>query len=563
MGSARHRSAWWVTPRIAVVLFFLFSFAAEAQLSRTVVPLYWQTTPAQTFVDARCPFYILPPEIEGETVSCGYLVIPENRDNPESRKIQLAVMRIESHDPTSREPPIVYLEGGPGGAAIPDYAYFYRHAFRDTHDIILVDQRGTGFSRPSLNCPEFDQRNGRDPLRGCVQRLRADDIDLSAYHSRASAADVAALIDVLELESVHLYGTSYGSRLALTIMRDYPQHLRSVILEAVYPPNVNLYDQQAQAAYRAFERLFATCANDFLCASTYPDLREVFYATIPALNDEPLDVYYEKYQARYRVNGTHFVDELFLLLYSDAWVQYVPALIYAAHERDAAQYGSIEPPPRTIPAPPPEFYPALNAAIAQVAGMPPGRDVDAFVAMLSLQELEETTRIVLGDIDANAEGVYYSVACSEEVPFNSLAGYEAQSQGVPTPLTSALATGIQLQFVACDAWDVQAASEIENQAVTSDLPVLLLSGEYDPITPPGWGEIAARTLPNGQHLIFPGMGHGVIENHPCPTQIAQGFLQNPTATLQTDCIRQMRTRFVLRSSVRAGSQKNPDDLSSP
>ena len=176
----------------------------------------------------------------------------------------------------------------------------------DVCDLVFFDQRGTGYSEPSLACPEFidltldildddlslAQGNQRqlEALAACGDRLLQEGIDLTAYNSAENAADVADLRLVLGYEEWNLYGVSYGTRLAQTIVRDHPEGIRSIILDSAYPLAANIQLETAVNADRAFALFFAGCAADPACAVAYPDLEQVFAELVVQLNESPLVV---------------------------------------------------------------------------------------------------------------------------------------------------------------------------------------------------------------------------------------------------------------------------------
>ena len=216
----------------------------------------------------------------------------------------------------------------------------------DHRDFIFFDQRGTGYSLPRLDCPE---RNALTPtlLSGtlsddqqfqtivdafhqCRDRLKAQGIDLSAYNSAASAADLNDLRLALGYEQLNLYGNSYGTRLALTVMRDYPGAVRSVVLNSTYPLEVNLYTALAPNAERAFNVLFDDCAADPACNISYPNLRAVFYNLVKQLNASPATVPLSVNGNNYQVSltGDLLIDVLFGGLYNPVVTAGMPKMIY-------------------------------------------------------------------------------------------------------------------------------------------------------------------------------------------------------------------------------------------
>ena len=181
-----------------------------------------------------CPFDIP----DGYDMECGYLTVPENRSDPNSATIDLAVAIVRVDNPASD--PIIYLAGGPGSSAIDEFVSAPEswdiNQFLYGSDLILLDQRGTGYSYPTLNCWEMEQAaensiSDYDAAVACHDRLVSDGIDLTAYNSAESAADVEDLRIALGYDTWNLFGISYGTRLALEVMRDYPDGIRSVIID--------------------------------------------------------------------------------------------------------------------------------------------------------------------------------------------------------------------------------------------------------------------------------------------------------------------------------------------
>lgn len=542
------------------------------------------------FIEAPCPFLIWEPEVEGETIICGTVQVPESRRGLSDNVVTLKVVILKT---TAADPiaPIIYLEGGPGGSAITGVHDWLNSTLRQYADVILFDQRGTGHSTPSLNCPEFEDDSlpaSADPEDLCRQRLIREGVTLSAYTSAESAADVDALIRALGLPAVTLYGVSYGTRLALTTIRDYPERIRSVILDSVYPPNVNGYEEQALNGARAFEVLFRDCAASRACNEAYPNLRQTFLQMIDDLNRRPM-----RGDDREEITGDDVVNDLFGLMYSTTALPYLPIIITAAANRDydaytlyssyrsddwavqleqmtdeefdqyAATFFSfvsvevyleyisaldddellalLEVLYTTEPERPAAEQEALDRRLMELLSAATMSDLSAILRPLDEDEYDALIAEAYGWIDDDSEGIFNSVECHEEIPFNSLRVAERLASDLPRSLANALLYDVERQFASCNIWGVEAASGLENEPVMSDLPVLVLSGEYDPITPPAWGQAAADYLPNSTHFVFPGMGHGLIDvvGKPCPTSIAVQFLLDPFSTLDGSCAAQM------------------------
>jgi pimeloyl-ACP methyl ester carboxylesterase len=522
-----------------------------------LVPLKAQSLPS--YETDACPYFILSEaETEGETIECGWLNVPEDHTNAASDiSITLLVTIIHSTSSDPQPDPVIYLEGGPGGSATSAYASFFNSGLRAERDIILIEQRGTGFSVPSLNCWEttWETESAEDPMKQCLDRLEADGVNVAMYTSAQNAADVAALIEALGYDEVNLWGISYGTRLALTVMRDHPEHIRSVIIDSVYPPQAAGWDENGSNGALAFQTLFKGCAADAACNAAYPDLEQTFYDAVVALDADPLPLLDEYDTDIGDLTGAGLIDDVFLNLYSTDVIPYLPARIDAAARRDAYGY----------------YHIGYDVGVPEMDELEEGWDITtlsdedylhAWTQYLGFATPEETQdylnglddeayeaeQIAFEDfaydsegvlMDDTAEGMFNSVECYEEIPFNSLDKAEALLQPYNAVLHDGLLSDFQEQVASCVIWGVPPATAFETQAVVSEIPTLVLSGEYDPITPSSWGKQAADALPNSYHFIFPGMGHGVVDSAPCPTRMAQAFLAAPTAKPDAACIAEM------------------------
>jgi pimeloyl-ACP methyl ester carboxylesterase len=291
----------------------------------------------------------------GFSPECGYLVVPENRKRPDSPLIRLHVAIFRNRSGSPVPDPVVHLAGGPGSSSLDVASYLFSRgldAILEQRDFILFDQRGTGYSQPRLDCPERTQLTAAllggslspeqtqeailDAFRRCRERLTAEGIDPSVYNSAASAADLNDLRIALGYEKLNLYAVSYGTRLALTLMRDYPDAIRSAVLDSVYPLQVNLYTALAPNADRAFNVFFDRCAADASCNSSYPDLRLVFYGLVDELNTHPVTVplLVGGAEQNIRLDGGLLIDVLFVGLYNPAVTASMPQMIFDIRQGD-------------------------------------------------------------------------------------------------------------------------------------------------------------------------------------------------------------------------------------
>jgi pimeloyl-ACP methyl ester carboxylesterase len=441
---------------------------------------------------------------------CGDLIVPEDRADPESDAVRLAVA-VSPADREDAEPdPLIYLSGGPGGFHLI-YLDFWADHFRRANvnrDIIFLDQRGVGFSDPQLDCPEVldavaetigaglpllkKSRAYADALIACHDRFIAEGIDLAAYTSADNAADIADLIRTLGYERANLFGISYGTRLALTVLRDYPDLVRSLVLDSTVPPQAPFFANIIPNALHTMTRLFDQCAAESACASAFPNLEARFYSLVSKLREQPIVV-----DAESPVTG----DTMQLVIDDEALFM---ALFYATYSDTNLPY--------------------IPATVDQLAR----GELSRYLVSLVLNERYQWTTL--------SEAMFYSVRCSEEMPFANAADVIASTQAHPE-----FADYMFYNYVypVCDAWTIDPPNPVETQPVTGDAPVLVLAGEFDPITPPESGKLAADSLENGYFFEFPGLSHGVTVQDDCPLNMALDFIRDPSEAPDAGCIERL------------------------
>ena len=449
-------------------------------------------------------------------IVCGDLLVPENRAVEGSPVIRLHVALLKSSAEAPEPDPLIYLSGGPGSFALEwlQWEIGEYQEILERRDVIFFDQRGIDYSEPSLDCPEVSQAQERIladgapigewlPIRveahlACLNRLREQGIDLSTYNSSASAADVNDLRQALGYEQVNLLGLSYGTRLALTVMRDYPEAVRSVILDSPVPLQINLLASQGPSAQAALDLVFEGCAADTACAAAYPDLPGALGAVLDRLDQEPLELYVShlitRQMSQVLVNGDQFMAGLFFSLYDPDEIYHLPQLIYESYQES----------PR---------YRNLLAALMQVP---------------------------LIQAEYSSEGNRYSVLCREEIPFLSQEQALASYADMQPRLRAFLEQDARVEFAICDGAGISLAPSLENEAVVSEIPTLVLTGEFDPVTPPALGDLVVETLANGVNVSFPFSSHGVFSERGCARQVAAAFLDDPAEELDLSCIDALR-----------------------
>ena len=455
-------------------------------------------------------------------IDCGYLVVPEDRSQPEGPQIKLAVAIIHSSNSSPAPDPVVFLYGGPGDLimeAAPALSHYFTRILVN-RDLIVLDQRGVGYSSPALECPEVESQALLDAAQNlspaeeqghrfqayqaCHDRLVQEDINLSAYSSAASAADVNDLRVALGYTDWNLYGYSYGARLALTVMRDFPEGVRSVVLDSVYPPQASLDTEAAANAERALNLLFERCAADAWCNADYPDLKTVFYATAEQLDTNPISFDQVSQMThetvKVLINGDRLIKLIIHLL---SWDQFLPSI--------------------------PKWIYEFNNGTAQSDDM-----LTAYMYFFTFPN------------EISSEGVRLSVQCGEETSFSSAQAIEAANAAVEPRLAEAVNQG--WYFAMCPAWNVEPADPIENKPVVSNIPTLLLTGDNDPGTSPAWVKSTAGKLNNSYSFEFPWASHWLIygdtSTASCAQSMMSAFIADPVSTPDSTCINLLRVIFV-------------------
>lgn len=520
-------------------------------------------------------------------ITCGRLRLPENRSASDGGgQVDLFIVRIPALNDTNNAP-FINLEGGPGGASTPNAAAWLESAIHADYEIILFDQRGTGFSTPSLNCHEGDEAAGAETVKllsACRQRLVAEGIDLNAYNSRENAADLHDLMVALDIEAANIYGTSYGTRLALTLLRDNPSRVRSVVIDAVFPPHVQGIDDQPYYGSIAFDRLFNDCAASPDCSQAYPDLRQSFYTAVETLNEAPAEIMDMQSGEFVEADGDSLIKWLFSMLYDTSVVPALPAILDAygrgeydfappqpdmaedVHlDADASYAESIEPDEFDYSAMRMLGYETFDELLAHYASLSEAefnalidevieyQQLELLFEPLGVQTVEEAMQrleemdpaeadaimiTVTGEIDSDSEGMFNSVECYEEVHFNSEEAIRAHSPNLPDVLRGVMIAEALSRLRDCEIWNVEISDAIENEPVRSDVPTLIFSGAYDPITPPDWGDQAGKYLSSSWHYVFPSVGHGALDNNDCATWIALQFLAEPAQQPDAVCLQE-------------------------
>jgi pimeloyl-ACP methyl ester carboxylesterase len=423
----------------------------------------------------------------GRQALCGTLEVWEDRVAKQGRKVPLKVVVVPALASSPQPDPLVLLAGGPGqGAAkLAGQVMPLLERIQRQRDLVFVDQRGTGDSNP-LDCEtvppdaplsqQFDDTFPEQALRDCLKGYAAD---VRLYTTPIAMDDLDEVREALGYAKVNLWGVSYGTRAALVYLRQHSEHVRSVILDGVAPMSLLLPLYTARDSQRSLDLLFTSCEQDAVCTKRFPELRSRFQAFLERLGREPL-----KTRVDHPLTGVpeelvltraSFAAGLRGLLYLPESAAMVPLVIDRAVEGD------------------------LRPFVAIHASMGGGTD------------------------DNLAQGLFLSVVCTEDAPLISDEALVREGQG-----TWLGERALRDMLRPCAFWPRGRVPDGYREPVKSDVPVLLLSGELDPVTPPAWAQDAQKTLSHSKHLVLPGVGHG---------------------TSSIGCARALMADFVARGSV--------------
>lgn len=440
----------------------------------------------------------------------GYLEVPENRTVLNGKTLKIPVYIFKSRNPDPQPDPIIYTVGGPGATTMPSAQYMNYYRYLDDRDFILVEQRGTRYAQPNLDCPEWSKavyesnQPGFDETKTdeifnkaaqkCKARLEAKGIDLNGYNTNEIAADINDLIKVLDIDSYNLLTISYSTKIAQVLLRDYPDKIRSVVMDSPLPLEVNYEEESVVNVLEAVSKLLEDCAAQESCQTAFPNLKERFYKFLIDLNQNPLELTI--------ANPKTGEPEMFKLTGKDLITVFT------------------------------------NASTGDVSDIP--------FEILKLLEgnldtvKEQLSYLFEGPGSGDGMGMRLSVWCSEEYPFVDQSLVESETYGHPEVY------GLSPAFIppgVCNTWGVKPKPEVENQPVKSTVPVLFINGEYDNETPPKWAKMMANNIPNSYHLIFKGWKHTPTTNwgNPCAMIAANDFFNYPNRPPDPDCLDEIST----------------------
>jgi len=433
----------------------------------------------------------------GIKARCGRFPRPEDPSNPDSPVLELRVAIVPALSLEPGSDPFVPIAGGPGQSTIEFYASLFA-AFEDvrrTRDIVLLDQRGTGESAPLRCAVDEDIIEGRYSREQTIEEttkcLDALPHDPRFFTTSVAVQDLEALREALGYTQFNVYGISYGSRVAQHFLRQYPESTRTMIIDGVAAPQIALGPGVAIEAQNALDAIFDRCAEDVACNERFPDTRNEFDVLRGALAEAPVTFSMPNpvtgRSEEVRFGDTEMSGALRLLSYHPNTTALIPLLI------EEAINGNFQP---------------LAAQFRMVS--------DSMADAINI-------------------GMHNSVICTEDAPY--FEGENVSRDDLEATYIGPLQVDA-LQAM-CSVWPQGVMDDGFKEPVASDLPVLLLSGQDDPITPPAYADLAAVDLGNALHLTGKRQGHGMAPRG-CTPRIIGDFVEAASIEgLDVDCLERL------------------------
>ena len=434
------------------------------------------------------------PAYPGIKARCGNMLRPQDPEDPASPDITIRVAVVPALNLNPATDPVVPLAGGPGQGVVQFYSA-YAAAFepaRRNRDILLVDQRGTGESS-RMDCPiddeilegEYSVEETVAFTKTCLDQLPHDPV---YFTTSIAVTDLEAVREALGYAALNLYGVSYGTRVAQHFARRYPESTRTIVIDGVVPPQKSLGPEIATESLKAIDNILARCAADVACNERFPGIEQSFADLVEQLRDETLIV-----------DVPHPNTGRPVMLDFGA-VEFAAAVRLLAYR------------PNTIALLPLMIHEASNGNLVPLAS--------------------QYQMTVLSLADTLSLGMHNAVMCNEDIPFYDDAtidyeGLEASYMGT-----------FQLEALEaiCSIWPEGPVDAEFKAPLATDIPVLLLSGDADPITPPGYAELAMVDLTNARHLIGRQQGHGQIAVG-CTGRLVADFIDTADLDIMdTECL---------------------------
>ncbi len=501
------RRIWWLVIAVAGIagLYGLTRYYLAADTGFKPQPVLangarFETTPCWFKVPATQPVY------------CGWLhTSPVAANTASVFQLPVVVLPYQGED---RQPdPMIYLAGGPGSSLWLDkntlenyWLDWFKQKAPLKRDLVLFDQRGSGLSKPAMHCdgyrnwsisvlsnpgtPEENAQRYYEVTRQCQQQLYQQHLPVDELGTTHSAQDVHDLLDALGYPQANLWGISYGTRLAFEIQSLYPERVRSMVLDSVYPPGEHLFREWPKLLNDSLERLFGYCANSHQCVLENGDIRAHYYELMKRLRQQPMIIPVDNLNLG-NLRELRLNDEILLAILFDAQ--------YVSH--------SLE---------------VLPGLLRHLQENQPEK-VRGYIGSYLKRQLD----------DAFHDPIFWKVECHDNPPI-VLSSMQASLKALPQ-----LSYYIPLKYDVCEIWNKHKQPHLLSMAKQPiQTPALILAGEDDPITPVQWAaRTAEETFAEGKSYLFrfAGIAHGVLDSKPCTQELFVRFVQKPNERPRADC----------------------------
>lgn len=452
-----------------------------------------------------------PESVEGQTLleecapgegpddaRCGTIQVFEDRDRAAGRTIDLNVVVYPARSRDAQPDPVFVLAGGPGQAAAQLSEMLARMLgdVRVDRDLVFVDQRGTGESN-GLPCEEDSddlQLIGDTDhfVKTILDCLEGYDADLGFYTTPVAMDDLNEVREKLGYGAINLWGGSYGTRAALVYLRRHGDTVRSAVLDGAVPLAMKLPASFALDGQRAMDLVFDACEAEDPCHRRFPELRIRFAELLERLDRGAIDAELRHPRTgedqRVKVGRALVTGMLRTALYESGTASMVPLIIDQAHRGD---------------------FRGLFALALATESVP-----------------KEATMYF---------GMHFAVMCAEDLPWINTE--ETRQEGAGTFLGGSY---VEIWERICGGREWGIVGEDYRDPVRSAVPTLVLSGELDPVTPPRWGETTLESLPNGRHIVVPGLAHGTSSMGCVPGLIDEFLREIDPAALDDGCVHEIQ-----------------------
>ena len=481
----------------------------------------------------------LPSLARGIDAKCGYFTAPEDWENPKGHKIKLYFAVIPARKKTTKPDPLFFFTGGPGQASTetyPQVAQAFRLINRE-RDIIVIDQRGTGRSNP-VKCDrsmfsdltyEPTKEQTIAWVKKCVAAFKGG---LEHYTTTSSIKDFDAIRNALGYEKINIYGISYGTRIAQTYMRLFPKRIRTVIIDGVVPQEMILgWDTSINAPNRVRTWLLQRCKADVSCNKAFPKLKESLQQfeamlkrkskTLKSKANKALQVPISQPNSQPTTNvakatkpdakGNKEVSKIMSFTHPRTNKHFKAGVSWSTWALGFRLFGYSS-----------DMIAVLPLLIDDCSKRKDPRPLLKWI----VAQMES-----LGGALSSLEN---SVICAEDFPF--LAAEKAKYKGDFRYGKKR----VESLPILCNHWPHKPVSKDFKARIKSDIPTLILSGQYDPVTPPKFGTQVAKHLSQSLHIVVPGEGHGVIGHSCVPRLAAKMISQGSLKGIDRACVKKHR-----------------------